>query len=134
MDDTTTRIWSDLVGRLTGPMTFRLILQPAMSMIYAVRDGVKDQREGRPPYFWAMFTHPGHARAMLDEGFKAIGRVILLGVVMDGIYQFIVFRWFYPGEMIIAVLMLTFVPYLLVRGPATRLAELFRRSDNFPSH
>jgi hypothetical protein len=31
MDDTLTRFWNDLVGRLTGPMTFRLILQPVMA-------------------------------------------------------------------------------------------------------
>jgi len=75
MDDLA-RMWSDLVGRLSGPLTFRLILQPTMAIIYALRDGAKDAREGRPPYFWTMFTEPDHARAMIDEGFKAVGRVL----------------------------------------------------------
>ena len=56
MDDMTTRFWTDLIGRLTGPMTFRLILQPAMASLLAVRDGIKDAKAGRPAYFWAIFT------------------------------------------------------------------------------
>jgi len=31
MDDVTARFWSDLIGRLAGPMTLRFILQPTMS-------------------------------------------------------------------------------------------------------
>jgi hypothetical protein len=128
MDDLA-RMWSDLVGRLSGPLTFRLILQPTMAIIYALRDGAKDAREGRPPYFWTMFTEPDHARAMIDEGFKAVGRVLALGVVMDVIYQLIVFRWVYPVELILVVLLLAFIPYLLLRGPANRFAHLWSSSN-----
>ena len=35
MDDTLARIWEHLVGRLSGPFTFRLLLQPAMSSLFA---------------------------------------------------------------------------------------------------
>jgi hypothetical protein len=42
---------------------------------------------------------------------------------MDAIYQFIALRWFYPGEAILVTLQLAFVPYLLVRGPANRIAR-----------
>lgn len=50
MDDLTTRFWAELVGRTTGPMMFRFILQPLMAMFYAYRDGLLDARSGRPPY------------------------------------------------------------------------------------
>ena len=123
MDDTFLRFWDDLAGRLTGPMTFRLILQPLMSSLNAVRDGVKDAREGRPPYFWAIFTSNANAVRYLREGLAAVGRVVLLGVVMDAIYQIIVFRWIYPLELIVVALGLAFVPYLLLRGPANRVAR-----------
>jgi hypothetical protein len=49
--------------------------------------------------------------------------VILLGVAMDAIYQFMAFRSFYPVEMLIVVFALAFVPYLLARGPADRIAR-----------
>jgi hypothetical protein len=51
VDDTLTRIWTDLVARLTGPFAFRFILQPVMGLIFAWRDGVQDAKAGRPPYF-----------------------------------------------------------------------------------
>src|SRR5262245_35266675 len=103
-------------------MTFRLILQPLMATIYGIRDGVKDAHEGQPPYFWSMFTDSEHARERLLDGAKAVGRVLALGVAMDVIYQFMVYRRLYPVELVIVVLLLVFVPYLLIRGPANRFA------------
>src|SRR6187399_738132 len=105
MDEPLVRFWTDLVGRLSGPMTFRLILQPTMAAIYAIRDGVKDARGSRPAYFWTIFTHPEERRRMLEDGWKAVARVIGLGVVMDAIYQLIVVKWIYPIELIVVVLL-----------------------------
>lgn len=127
MDDVP-QFWADLVGRLTGPLTFRLLLQPTMAMLYAVRDGMKDAYEGRPPYFWAIFTQPGSAWPLLREGKKAVGRVLTLGIVMDIIYQVIVFRWIYPLQLIVVVIVLAFLPYLLLRGPVNRITKWWIRS------
>jgi hypothetical protein len=38
------RSWHDLVDRTTGPMKFRLILQPSMAAIAGIRKGLKDAR------------------------------------------------------------------------------------------
>jgi hypothetical protein len=59
----------------------------------------------------------------LREGLNATARIILLGIVMDAMYQIIVLRRFYPGEAVIIALVLAFVPYLLIRGPAARIAR-----------
>src|ERR1700677_5246133 len=48
------RLWSDILDRPGGPMTFRFILQPAMAIIAALRDGVHDARTGHRPYVWAL--------------------------------------------------------------------------------
>lgn len=117
------RMWSDLAGRLTGPMTFRLILQPAMASFYAVRDGIDDAKNGRLAYFWSILTHPSQGSRLLAEGWHAVVRIIGLGVLMDAVYQLMVFRRIYPFELVIVVLTLAFVPYLLVRGPANRIAS-----------
>jgi hypothetical protein len=123
MDDQFCRIIEDLVGRVSGPMKFRLILQPVMAAIFAIRSGLKDAKENKPPYFWAMFTDPDSRADMIRDGWKSVGRVFILGIIMDAIYQFIVFRWFYPVEALLVAAILALIPYLLIRGPVTRIAK-----------
>jgi hypothetical protein len=48
MKDILARVWENLVGRVGGPLTFRLILQPTMAAILAIRAGLKDARGSRP--------------------------------------------------------------------------------------
>ena len=123
MENLFSRIMEDLVGRVSGPMKFRLILQPVMAAIFAIRSGLKDAKQNKRPYFWALFTDPEHRRDMIRDGWKSVGRVLIFGIIMDAIYQFIVFRWFYPGEAILVAAILALVPYLLIRGPANRIAR-----------
>jgi hypothetical protein len=123
MDDSLTRIWENLGRRIGGPMTFRIVLQPAMAIFFAVRAGLEDGRTGKPPYFFAILSDPAHRRNMLKEGWKATARIFVLAIVMDVIYQIMVFRWFYPGEALIVAFLLACVPYLLTRGPVGRLAR-----------
>lgn len=98
MEDLLTRIFENLIGRVSGPMKFRLILQPLMAIIFAIRSGSKDAREGRPAYFWTLFTDAAHRRDMLRDGWKSVGRIFILAIIIDVVYQFIVFRWVYPVE------------------------------------
>ena len=119
---TLTQFVSELVDRIHGPFSFRFILQPIMAMIYATLDGLADARAGRPAYFWTIFTHPAHALRLLGEGWHRVVRVIVLGVVMDALYQLIVLGAFRPLQMIVVVLGLAFLPYLLLRGPINRIA------------
>ena len=55
------------------------------------------------------------------------GRIFILAIVIDAIYQYIVRRWFYPVEALITAFILAFVPYLLIRGPVNRIARARRR-------
>jgi hypothetical protein len=48
------------------------------------------------------------------------------GKAMDLVYQIIVFRRIYPVEALLVAAMLTFIPYLLIRGPVNRIARRFR--------
>jgi hypothetical protein len=122
------RLWQNLLERPSGPMTFRFILQPIMASIVAWRDGARDARTGRSPYFWTMLTNRASVGGRLQEGLIATARILLLGLVMDVIYQGIVFDTFHPGEAAIIAILLAFVPYLLLRGPAARIARWWRPS------
>lgn len=123
MEETVSRILTGLLDRIGGPMTFRIILQPIMAGLLALRAGLKDAREGRPPYFWSVLTDEANRGALIREGWKSISRVFLLAIVMDVIYQWIVRRWIYPGETLIVAIALAVVPYLLLRGPVNRLVR-----------
>jgi hypothetical protein len=120
------RIWASLFERWDGPLSFRFILQPVMAAIPAIHDGIKDARAGRAPYLWTVAGNRRERVGRLREGLIATTRIILLGVVMDVIYQFLVFRTFYPGEALIVALLLCFVPYVVIRGPVTRIARWWR--------
>lgn len=117
------RVWQNLVERPEGPMVFRFILQPVMATIAALRDGVKDARTGRAPFLWTVLTNPAKRAGRLDEALIATARIILLGLVMDLIYQFIELKYFHPAEAVIIALVLAFLPYLLLRGVVARIAH-----------
>jgi len=117
------RIWHDLVERPTGPMSFRFILQPLMAAVTAIIDGLRDARIVRSPFVRALLFEPQHRIPRLIEAFNAIARIILLGLVMDVIYQLIAFHRFYPAEAVIIALLLAVVPYLVLRGLITRGAR-----------
>ena len=115
------QFWHDLIERPDGPMRFRFVLQPLMATIVAIRDGLKDARSGRSPYFATVLGNPQERVGRLREGLDATARIIALGLVMDVIYQAVVFRTFYPDQALVVALVLAFVPYLIVRGVITRI-------------
>jgi hypothetical protein len=130
--ETFPRAWSDIVQRTSGPLSFRFILQPSMAAIAAIHDGLKDARIGRAPYLWTVvrFWTAAHTRGerveRLREGLIATSRIILLGIVMDVIYQLLEYTTFYPAQALLIALLLAFIPYLLIRGPVTRIARWWR--------
>ena len=83
-------------------MRFRLVLQPVVSIVFAIRSGRRDAREGRLPYFWSMFrAGPAERSAILRDGWKDQGRVLLVAAGLDVVYQAVVLRAVHPGEALI---------------------------------
>ena len=123
MEDIWMRIVENMTDRVSGPLKFRLLLQPVMASIFAILAGLKDARMGKPPYFWALIANPAHRADMLKDGWKSVGKVFMLALVLDVVYQIIVLRFVYPGEAIIVALALAILPYLIVRGLVTRMAR-----------
>jgi hypothetical protein len=123
MDEILQRVWENLVGRVSGPMNFRLIIQPAVATFLAIRAGLRDAREGRPAFFWAALSDPKYRPELLHEGWKDVGKVFILASVLDSVYQLIVNRGVYLGELLITATVLAIVPYVLIRGPVNRIAR-----------
>jgi hypothetical protein len=122
IEEMLTHLWKVLVGQLHGPLSFRLILQPSVAVILAIRAGLRDARAGRPAYLGAVLMDLDHRKDLLREGWKDVCKIFVVAVVPDVICQLIVFRWLYPGEALLVATVLAIVPYLVVRGPVNRIA------------
>jgi hypothetical protein len=123
MDGIWERVGSQLIARVSGPMKFRIVLQPCMAAFFAIRAGLADAKAGKSPYFWGLLTDHGERVSMVKDGWKSVGKVFILAIVLDVIYQIIELRFVYPGEALIVAFILAIVPYLSLRGLVTRLAR-----------
>ena len=129
MGELFTRVWENLLGRVHGPLTFRLILQPLAAALIATRAGLRDARRGHPAYGWAVLADPVARRELLREGWKEVARVFVLAVIVDLIYEAIVFRRIYPGESLIVAAVLALLPYPLIRSSINLIVRYFGRHD-----
>jgi len=127
MEDFLTRLWNDLIVRVDGPMKFRFILQPLVSIFFAYKAGKRDSVSGNVPYFIGLVTGKGDTKELLKQGWKDAGKVFILAVVLDIVYQLIMIYSrgtqpaYYPLETLITAFLLGFFPYIIFRGPFNRL-------------
>ncbi|MHC5539661.1 hypothetical protein ACYOEI_15695 [Singulisphaera rosea] len=124
MEEMLIRGWEQLVGRATGALHFRFILQPLVASFFAIRSGLRDAREGRPAFLWTLVLNSPQRRTLLRQLWTDVGKLFFVAVVLDVIYQATAFHWFYPGLAMIVAATLAVVPYLLVRGLTNRIARL----------
>jgi hypothetical protein len=122
------RGWTNLLTRPNQSLSLRFLFQPLVSAIIAIRDGIVDARLGRSPYFWAIARDPLQRAARLREGIAATGKIFLIAIALDAAYQIIEFETFYPVEALIVAILLAFIPYLIIRGPAARIAQRWQRA------
>ena len=66
---------------------------------------------------------PEHRRQLLQSGWKDVGKVFIIAIVIDVAYQVVALQWVYPFEALLTAALLAFVPYLLIRGLVTRLTR-----------
>jgi hypothetical protein len=108
-----------------------------MAAFFAIRAGLADAKAGKPPWFWELVSNPPERADMVKEAWKRIGKVFILAVVLDVVYQLIVLHFVYPGEALIVAFVLAIVPYVLLRGPAMRVARMTearrQREEQTPS-
>jgi hypothetical protein len=126
------RFWTEIASRPDGPMAVRFYLQPLVAIVLAVKDGIKDAHVGRPAYLWALFTDPKRRRERLRDGWKSIGKVFVIALVLDVIYQLVVLKGFRPVEGLSIAIVLAIVPYSLLRGPANRIARRIGKLGHAP--
>jgi hypothetical protein len=100
-----------------------LILQPCVAVFFAFRAGMRDYRGGRNAYLRAIADRKGERSTILRDGWKDVKQLFVVALAMDMIYQLIVFEWFYLGQAMLVAAALAILPYILIRGPTTRIAK-----------
>jgi hypothetical protein len=131
MQDLLLRVWDNLVARTEGPMHLRFLIQPAVSVYFAIQAGRLDAKTNTIPFLWRFVTAKGKRKAVAKEGWKHFGKIFMMGLAMDLVYQAVVIyklcteEDFYPLESIIVAFLLAIVPYVLIRGPLSRLITLY---------
>jgi hypothetical protein len=113
----------DIPKRLEGPGRFRFILQPLIATILGIRSGLADARAGRPPYFKALLTDRQGRRALMREGFTTVANVLLMGVLLDSIFQWVILGVSHPGAALVVGPVLIATPYAVARGLSNRIGR-----------
>jgi hypothetical protein len=122
-DEAFVRGWEDLVGRWGGPMSFRLLIQPTVAILFALRAGIKDARQNEPPFLWAVLSNPDSRPTRLRQAWGDVGTVFIVALVLDSIYQVVVHAGIFTLELLVTATFLALVPYVVSRGLVTRIAR-----------
>jgi hypothetical protein len=117
----------DLPRRLTGPGRMRFVFQPLVAMLIGVRAGLGDARAGRPPYLLAVIAHPQHRRQVLAETARGLANIVLVGILLDAISQWLILGVAHPGAALVVGPVLIALPYAIARAVSNRIARPGRR-------
>ena len=113
----------ELPRRFTGPGRLRFILQPTFAILLGVRGGLADARAGRPPYLFGLVFGTGRRRELLRSGAAAIRNLLAVGIILDLVFQLVLYRAVHPGAALLVGPILIGAPYALSRALTTRLAR-----------
>jgi hypothetical protein len=131
--DALSRAVDELMGRASGPMHLRLILQPCMATFLAIRAGIRDARQGQSPFLWTFLTVPGERKQLAKTVWKDIGKIFVIALLLDTIYQVIALHQFRILQTVLVAIVLAILPYVLLRGPVSRIARASKREKQVAS-
>jgi hypothetical protein len=113
----------ELPARFTGPGRLRFILQPTIAILLGVRGGLADARAGHPPYLFGLLFAGGRRRELLRSGMVAIRNLLAAGIILDLVFQLVLYRSVHPGAALVVGPILICAPYALSRALANRVAQ-----------
>lgn len=119
------RFLEDIPRRLTGPGRFRFVLQPMLATLLGIRDGLTDARAGREPYVWTMIFGWGARWEVMRTGLRSIANLLLMGILLDAVFQWVIFGVAHPGAAVVVGPVLIAGPYSVARALANRAASAF---------
>jgi hypothetical protein len=121
--ETIARGLENLLGRFGGPMSFRLLMQPAVAIFFATRAGIRDARENKPTFLGCALSNPRSWSPRMRQSWRDVGAVFIVALVLDAIYQIVVHSGIFTLEMLITATVLALVPYMVFRDLVSRVAR-----------
>jgi hypothetical protein len=116
----------DLPARFTGRGRFRFILQPTIAILLGVRGGLADERAGHPPYLLGLLIAGDRRRELLRSGVAAIRNLLATGIILDLVFQLVLYGSVHPGAALVIGPILICAPYAVSRALTNRVARWSR--------
>lgn len=113
--------WEGLVRGLSGKGQFRLILQPAMALLLGIRLGIADAKEGKAPFLFRLFSTRHERWGLFKQSLSDAAMPLILGLVMDGILQYLTFNRVRPLQAVVVGTLLVWLPFTGSRGLTNRI-------------
>ncbi len=127
----------ELPRRFTAPGRLRFISQPVFATVLGVRGGLADFKLGIPPYLFALFGGGPRRRELLRGGLAALRNLIAVAIIMDVLFQIILYHSVHPGAAMVVGPVLICFPYALSRTLARCLPawrhSASQKASNRPS-
>jgi hypothetical protein len=112
----------ELPQRFTGPGRLRFVLQPAFAIFLGLRGGVADARAGNPPFLFGLLFDARHRRELLRSGVATIRNLLAFGIILDIVFQFVLYGSVHPGAAVLIGPILICAPYAIARAVTRRAA------------
>jgi hypothetical protein len=106
-----------------GPGHFRFLLQPALAIALAIRDGVRDAKQGKPPFLVWLIAHRVSWAERLWLLIRHLALPLCLAVGMSFAFQIDIQGRFRPVPALGFAIFLVLLPYILVRAASNRAAR-----------
>lgn len=113
-------IANELAARSDGPFNLRLLLQPTISCLFALRDGRRDAASGEAPYLQRLTQGKFERREALTSAWASLAKVMTMALVLDSAFQFATTGSVSILEAVLIAFILCAIPYSFLRGPTAR--------------
>jgi hypothetical protein len=123
-----------LWDRVGGPLSFRMLVMPIAVSFFGIRAGLRDARAGRATFLYGLLRIPEKRALYLRSAVGDIGKVFIVALVLDSVYQLIILRAIFLGELLFMAVTFAVVPYCLVRGPVTLFAQRYTLARTQSKH
>jgi hypothetical protein len=118
----------ELPRRFTGSGRLRFIFQPTVAIVLGIRGGLADAKAGNVPYLFGLILGAGRRRELLRSGMAAVRNLVALGIMMDIVFQLVLYRSVHPGAALVVGSILICLPYAVSRALTRRVTQAMAKT------